>query len=81
MNQIGTVVQEPFLFSGSIRDNIRFNHPRVTDAQIVRAAKTVGAHEFIMRLEDGYDDGVEERGMNLSAGQRQLIALATGAGL
>jgi ATP-binding cassette subfamily B protein len=76
VNQIGTVVQEPFLFSGSIRDNIRFNHPRVTDAQIVRAAKTVGAHEFIMRLEDGYDDGVEERGMNLSAGQRQLIALA-----
>ncbi len=76
VNQIGTVVQEPFLFSGSINDNIRFNHPRVTDDQIVRAAKTVGAHEFIMKMEHGYDSPVEERGMNLSAGQRQLIALA-----
>ncbi len=76
VNQIGTVVQEPFLFSGSINDNIRFNHPRVTDDQIVRAAKTVGAHEFIMKMKHGYDSPVEERGMNLSAGQRQLIALA-----
>ena len=76
VNQIGTVVQEPFLFSGSLKDNIRFNHPRVTDQQIVKAAKIVGAHDFIMKLEDGYDTGVEERGMNLSAGQRQLIALA-----
>ncbi len=76
VDQIGTVVQEPFLFSGSIRDNIRFNHPRVTDKQIERAARTVGAHEFIMKTEHGYDSPVEERGMNLSAGQRQLIALA-----
>ena len=76
VNQIGTVVQEPFLFSGSLKDNIRFNHPRVTDEQIVRAAKIVGAHDFIMKMEDGYDTAVEERGMNLSAGQRQLIALA-----
>ena len=76
VNQIGTVVQEPFLFSGSVKDNIRFNHPRVTDQQIVRAAKTVGAHDFIMRIKDGYDASVEERGMNFSAGQRQLIALA-----
>ena len=76
VNQIGTVVQEPFLFSGSIKDNIRFNHPRVTDQQIERATRTVGAHEFIMKMEHGYDTGVEERGMNLSAGQRQLIALA-----
>ena len=76
VNQIGTVVQEPFLFSGSINDNIRFNHPRVTDEQIVRATKTVGAHEFIMKMEHGYESPVEERGMNLSAGQRQLIALA-----
>ena len=76
VTQIGTVVQEPFLFSGSIKDNIRFNHPRVTDQQIVRAAKTVGAHDFIMRTQDGYESGVEERGSNFSAGQRQLIALA-----
>jgi len=76
VTQIGTVVQEPFLFSGSIKDNIRFNHPRVTDKQIERAAMTVGAHEFILKMENGYDSPVEERGMNLSAGQRQLIALA-----
>ena len=76
VNQIGTVVQEPFLFSGSVKDNIRFNHPRVTDQQIVQAAKIVGAHDFIMRMKDGYDYGVEERGSNFSAGQRQLIALA-----
>ena len=76
VNQIGTVVQEPFLFFGSIKDNIRFNHTKVSDEQIIRAAKTVGAHEFIVKMKDGYDSAVEERGMNLSAGQRQLIALA-----
>ena len=76
VNQIGTVIQEPFLFSGTISDNIRFNHSNVTDQQIVRAAKTVGAHDFISRMDGGYDAEVDERGGNLSAGQRQLIALA-----
>ena len=76
VNQIGTVLQDPFLFSGSIRDNIRFCHQNVTDLQIIRAAKTVGAHEFISRMEQGYDSQVEERGSNLSVGQRQLISLA-----
>lgn len=75
VNQIGTVIQEPFLFSGTINENIRFCHPEVTDQQIVRAAKMVSAHEFISRMDGGYDAQVEERGGNLSAGQRQLIAL------
>ena len=76
VNQIGTVIQEPFLFSGTISDNIRFNHSNVTDEQIVKAAKTVGAHDFILRMDGGYDAEVDERGGNLSSGQRQLIALA-----
>ena len=76
VNQIGTVVQEPFLFSGTVRENIRFNHSRVTDEQIERAAKVVGAHNFITRMDGGYDAQVEEWGGNLSGGQRQLVALA-----
>ena len=76
VNQMGTVIQEPFLFSGTIKENIRFCHPGVTDQQIVRAAEMVGAHEFISRMDGGYDAQVEEKGGNLSAGQRQLIALA-----
>ncbi len=76
VNQIGTVVQEPFLFSGTVKDNIRFNHSGVTDEQVVRAAQIVGAHGFISRMDGGYDAEVEEWGGNLSAGQRQLIALA-----
>ena len=74
--QIGTVLQDPFLFSGSIKDNIRFCHQNVTDQQAIGAAKIVGAHEFISRMEQGYDSEVEERGSNLSVGQRQLISLA-----
>ena len=74
--QIGTVIQEPFLFSGSIKDNIRFSHSQVTDEQIVNAAKVVGVDSFIRRMDGGYDAPIDERGGNLSAGQRQLIALA-----
>ena len=76
VRQIGTVVQEPFLFSGNVMENIRFSHPEVTDQQVVDAAKTVGAHQFIQRMKGGYDASIEERGGNLSAGQRQLVALA-----
>ena len=76
VTQVGTVLQEPFLFSGTIKDNIRFSHFNVTDQQVIKAAKTVGAHEFISRMENGYDAEVEERGGNLSVGQRQLISLA-----
>jgi ABC-type multidrug transport system fused ATPase/permease subunit len=74
--QLGTVLQEPFLFTGTIRQNIRFGRPEATDAEVEEAAKAVGAHEWIMRLPQGYETGVNERGARLSVGQRQLIAFA-----
>ncbi len=73
---MGIVPQEGFLFSGSVRENISFGRPEATDAEIVAAARAVGAHEFITALEDGYDTQVGERGVQLSAGQRQLLAFA-----
>jgi len=73
---MGIVLQEPFLFSGSVEDNIRFARPEASHDEIVQAAGVVGAHEFISRLESGYDTRVGERGVNLSAGQRQLVCLA-----
>jgi len=73
--QMGIVPQDPFLFSGSIEDNIRYGHPEASHQEVVQAAKTVGAHDFITRLEHGYDTPVGERGGNLSAGQRQFICL------
>jgi len=74
--QIGIVPQDPFLFSGSIEDNIRYGNIEASHQEVVKAAKTVGAHDFIARLEGSYDTPVGERGGNLSAGQRQLICLA-----
>ena len=74
--QIGIVPQDPFLFSGSIEDNIRYGHIEASHQEAIKAAKTVGAHDFITHLERGYDTPVGERGGNLSAGQRQLICLA-----
>lgn len=74
--QIGLVLQEPFLFSGSVKENIRYCRTGVTDEQVVEAAKVAGAHPFIEGLEQGYDTQLEERGINLSPGQRQLVALA-----
>jgi len=74
--QMGVVPQEPFLFSGSIKDNIRYGRPEASDEEIEAAAKAVGAHDFITRLKDGYDAELQERGVNLSLGQRQLISLA-----
>ncbi|MBM3934834.1 MAG: ABC transporter ATP-binding protein [SAR202 cluster bacterium] len=74
--QTALVLQEPFLFSGTVRENIKYNHEGATEEQMVEAAKAVGAHEFIMKLEDGYDTHLEERGSNLSVGQRQLISFA-----
>ena len=74
--RLGIVLQEPFLFSGTVRDNIRYGRLEATDAEIEEVAKTVGAHDFISRLPDGYDTVLHERGQNLSLGQRQLIAFA-----
>jgi ABC-type multidrug transport system fused ATPase/permease subunit len=74
--QIGMVLQEPFLFSGTIKDNITYGRERVADEEVYTATKAVGAHDFIMRLEKGYDTFLQERGSNLSQGQRQLISFA-----
>jgi ABC-type multidrug transport system fused ATPase/permease subunit len=74
--QIATVLQETFLFSGTVRDNIRYGRLDATDEEIVEAAKVVNAHQFIERLPRGYDTPITERGQNLSLGQRQLISFA-----
>jgi ATP-binding cassette subfamily B protein len=74
--QLGVVPQEAFLFTGSIRDNIAYGRPDATDAEVEAAARAVGAHEFVAGLPDGYESVVSERGRSLSAGQRQLVALA-----
>ena len=74
--QMGVMLQDTFIFSGNVRDNIRYGKLDATDEEIEAAAKAVHAHEFIMELPDGYDTTVEERGSTLSAGQRQLIAFA-----
>jgi ABC-type multidrug transport system fused ATPase/permease subunit len=75
-HQIGIVPQDPFLFSGSIEDNIRYGYAEASHQEVISAAKTAGAHAFIIHLERGYDTPVGERGGSLSAGQRQLICLA-----
>ncbi|HET6594517.1 MAG TPA: ABC transporter ATP-binding protein [Anaerolineales bacterium] len=74
--QMGMVLQDPFLFSGSVRENILFGRLGASDADVIAAAKAVGAHEFIIRLKNGYDTSVEEGGATLSVGQRQLISFA-----
>jgi ABC-type multidrug transport system fused ATPase/permease subunit len=75
-SQMGMVPQEGFLFSGSVRENIAFGRPDASDADIRDAARAVGADDFIMALQEGYDTQVGERGVQLSAGQRQLVAFA-----
>jgi ABC-type multidrug transport system fused ATPase/permease subunit len=74
--QIGIVPQDPILFSGSIEENIKFGRLQATREQVMEVARMVGAHSFINRLEKGYDTLVGQRGVNLSAGQRQLICMA-----
>ena len=74
--RLGIVLQDPFLFSGSVQDNIRYGRLEATEEDIIEAAKTVGAHDFIKRLPHGYETVLHERGHNLSLGQRQLIAFA-----
>ncbi|HVC14662.1 MAG TPA: ABC transporter ATP-binding protein [Acidimicrobiales bacterium] len=75
-HQLGYVPQEAFLFSGTVRDNIAYGRPEAADADVERAARSVGAHEFIAQLPGGYHHVLSERGRSLSAGQRQLVALA-----
>ena len=74
--QMSMVLQEPFLFSGTVRDNIKYNHPGASDEHMIEAAKAVGVHDIIMQLDDGYDTYLAERGVNLSLGQRQLLSFA-----
>ena len=75
-SQIGVVLQDPFLFSGTVRDNILYGRLDATDEEVIEAARAVGAHDFIARLEHGYETILHERGQNLSVGQRQLISFA-----
>jgi ATP-binding cassette subfamily B multidrug efflux pump len=74
--QVAMVLQEPFLFTGTVFENIRYHKADATREHVIRAAQAVGAHEFIMQLAEGYDTQMEQRGGNLSLGQRQLISFA-----
>lgn len=74
--RISVVLQDTFIFSGTIMENIRFGRPDASDEEVIEAAKVVGADEFIQRLADGYETEVEERGNVLSAGERQLLSFA-----
>lgn len=75
-NQIGAVLQETFLFSGTIRENIRYSKPFADDEEIIRAARIANAHDFIVNLPEGYNTMVGEKGLSLSGGERQRIAIA-----
>lgn len=74
--QMGVMMQDSFIFAGTIMDNIRYGNMEASDEDVIRAAKTVCAHDFIMEMENGYQTEVNERGSRLSAGQRQLISFA-----
>ena len=76
LEHIGVVPQETILFSGTVRDNIRYGCPDASQEEVERAAKIAQAHDFIMRLPQGYDTPIEERGTNLSGGQKQRISIA-----
>lgn len=76
LSQIAVVPQESVLFSGTVRDNIRYARPNAPEAEVVAAAQAAQAHDFILALPDGYDTHVEQRGVNLSGGQKQRIAIA-----
>jgi ABC-type multidrug transport system fused ATPase/permease subunit len=75
-SQMAVVLQEPFLFTGTLRANLAFGRPEATEEEVIAASKAVGLHPLIEALDDGYDHYIEERGRNLSVGQRQLVALA-----
>jgi ATP-binding cassette subfamily B protein len=76
LHDLGIVPQETILFSGSVRDNIRYGKPSASDEEVMAAAQAAQAHDFIMKLSNGYDTRIEERGVNLSGGQKQRIAIA-----
>jgi ATP-binding cassette subfamily B protein len=76
VRQMSMVLQEPYLFSGTVKENIRYACTAATDADVVAAAQAVGAHDFIMALAQGYETSLAERGVNLSVGQRQLLSFA-----
>jgi ATP-binding cassette subfamily B protein len=73
---MGMVLQEPFLFSQPVLENVRYNTLDATREDVVTACKVIGAHDFVMQLENGYDTTLEQRGSNLSVGQRQLLSFA-----
>lgn len=74
--QMGVMTQDSFLFTGTVRENICYGRPEATDEEMIAAAKAVHAHDFIMKMENGYDTEISERGAKLSIGQRQLLAFA-----
>ncbi|NOH03039.1 MAG: ATP-binding cassette domain-containing protein [Chloroflexi bacterium] len=74
--QMGMVLQDPFLFNGTVKENILFGRLDATDDEVIAAAKAVGAHDFIVNMKNGYETSVEEGGATLSVGQRQLISFA-----
>lgn len=76
LTDVGIVPQETILFSGSVRENIRYGRPSASDDEVIATAKAAQAHDFIMNLPNGYDTRVEERGVNLSGGQKQRLAIA-----
>jgi ATP-binding cassette subfamily B protein len=76
LENIGVVPQESVLFSGTVKDNIRYGRPEATDDEVIAAAKAAQAHDFITELPDGYDSHVEQRGANFSGGQKQRLAIA-----
>ena len=73
---IGIALQESVLFSGTVRDNIRYGNPEASDEEVTAAAKAAQTHDFIMAMENGYDTNIEQRGVNLSGGQKQRLAIA-----
>ena len=74
--QVGVVLQEPYLFHGTVSDNIRYGNPDASDAQVIAAARAANAHDFVVGFPDGYDTMVGERGQSLSGGERQRISIA-----